>query len=241
MKLLILSDIHANHLALEAIWQRESDADAIYCAGDLVDYGPFPHEVIEWMKKHNVKAVFGNHDKALLSVFRTLGRDFSHIPPSEYLWVHENCLRLTDEDIEYLAALPETVDFTADGYRYRMAHQSDESWKPPRTAAGFDAFAENIPGPDEFPVRLILGHTHRQSIYTMIGDRTWINPGSTYYRQPDDHDKSAHYAVIEEGIISLRAAEYDRSPLLKEILPFVEKNAMKEWELRSAMFACAGC
>ena len=122
-----------------------------------------------------------------------------------------------------------------------MAHQHDPDWKPPRSAASFDAFAENVPGPAEYPVRLILGHTHRQSIYTMLGNRTWLNPGSTYYRQPDDHDKSAQYAVIEDGIMSLRAAEYDRSPLLKEILPFVESNGMKEWELKSAMFACADC
>ena len=82
MKLLIISDVHANHLSLEAIWRQEPDCDEVCCAGDLVDYGPFPHEVIDWMKKHNVKAVYGNHDRELLSSFAKFGRDFSEIPPS---------------------------------------------------------------------------------------------------------------------------------------------------------------
>ena len=239
MKLLILSDIHANHLSLEAIWEKESDSDAVYCAGDLVDYGPFPHQVITWMREHNAHAVFGNHDKELLHVFRERGRDFADVPPSEYLWRYENCLRMTDEDMEYLAALPETLDFSADGYRYRMAHQYDETWVPPRTTAAFDSFAQNTAGCNDLPVRLIFGHTHRQAIYTMAGNRVWINPGSTYYRQPDDFDKSAHYAVIENGEISLRCLPYNRDPLRTEIQPFVEKNAMKTWELKSVLFATA--
>ena len=239
MKLLILSDIHSNHLSLEAIWKKESDADAIYCAGDLVDYGPFPHEVITWMREHKVRAVFGNHDRELLRVFRERGRDFADVPPSEYLWRYENCRRMTDEDMEYLAALPETLDFSADGYRYRMAHQCDETWVPPRSTAAFDSFAENVSGCPDHPVRLIFGHTHRQGVYTMAGDRVWINPGSVYYRQPDDYDKSAHYAVIEDGEISLRCVAYDREPLRAAIRPFVENNAMKSWELKSALFACA--
>jgi len=71
----------------------------------------------------------------------------------------------------------------------------------------------------------------------MAGDRVWINPGSTYYRQPDDYDKSAQYAVVEDGEISLRSVVYDRSPLRAEVLSFAEKNAMKAWEITSAMFA----
>ena len=46
MKALILSDVHSNVIALEAIWAREGDADAIYCAGDLVDYGVYPRETL---------------------------------------------------------------------------------------------------------------------------------------------------------------------------------------------------
>ena len=66
MKLLILSDLHANLPALEAIWQAESDCDRIYCAGDLVNYGSDPHAVIDWCREHGVQAVLGNHEKNIL-------------------------------------------------------------------------------------------------------------------------------------------------------------------------------
>ena len=42
MKALIISDIHSNIYGLEAVYKKEKDSDIIYCAGDLVDYGPFP-------------------------------------------------------------------------------------------------------------------------------------------------------------------------------------------------------
>lgn len=51
MKALIISDIHANIHALRAIEKVET-WDTVYCCGDLTDYGPFPMEVIAWMKEH---------------------------------------------------------------------------------------------------------------------------------------------------------------------------------------------
>jgi predicted phosphodiesterase len=44
LKALIISDIHSNIYAVQAIWEKEKDCDRIYCAGDIVDYGPFPKE-----------------------------------------------------------------------------------------------------------------------------------------------------------------------------------------------------
>ena len=53
MKLLIISDIHGNIDALEAVWAADGWADQIYCAGDLTDYGVFPKQVIAWLKEHH--------------------------------------------------------------------------------------------------------------------------------------------------------------------------------------------
>ena len=50
MRLLILSDIHANIAALRAIEKDAGAVDAIYCAGDYVDYGTDPHEAIGWVR-----------------------------------------------------------------------------------------------------------------------------------------------------------------------------------------------
>ena len=52
MKALLIADIHSNICALEAIWNKEQDSDIIYCAGDLVDWGPFPKQVLDWVREH---------------------------------------------------------------------------------------------------------------------------------------------------------------------------------------------
>ena len=62
MKIVIVSDIHANLAALRALPER--DYDQLWCIGDLVDYGPRPHEVVQWMRGHATVAVRGNHDHA---------------------------------------------------------------------------------------------------------------------------------------------------------------------------------
>ena len=62
MKMLVISDIHANVDSLHAVWERESDADVILCAGDITDWGFHPHEVIAWLREHNAICVHGNHD-----------------------------------------------------------------------------------------------------------------------------------------------------------------------------------
>ena len=62
MKIVIVSDIHANLAALEALPEREFDQ--LWCIGDLVDYGPRPHEVVKWVNRTSTVTVRGNHDNA---------------------------------------------------------------------------------------------------------------------------------------------------------------------------------
>ena len=71
MKTLIISDLHSNIYALEAIWNKERDSDIVYCAGDLVDYGPYPKEVLNWVQSHNVHCVQGNHDRGIVNGWHT--------------------------------------------------------------------------------------------------------------------------------------------------------------------------
>ena len=219
MKLLILSDLHANLPALEAILREERDFDRIYCAGDLVDYGDTPHEVIAWCREHNVQAVAGDHDARTVKAFHDPDSLSCEVPPEEFVWLQETCAKLTPEDIDWLSALPETLDFQADGYAYRIVHKFNYplSYVCPRYRDGYDAFIKDVPKTD-LPFRLILGHTHRQTVFTLLGERVWMNPGSTSFRQADDPDKSAQYAVIEDGKISLRSVPYCRTPELEEIL-----------------------
>jgi predicted phosphodiesterase len=63
LKIVVISDIHGNIAALNALPER--DFDELWCVGDLVDYGPNPHEVVEWARLQVKVAVRGNHDHAI--------------------------------------------------------------------------------------------------------------------------------------------------------------------------------
>jgi predicted phosphodiesterase len=66
MRILVISDIHANYPALEAVLASAVTVDAVWCLGDLVGYGPFPNECIERISSlPNLTCLMGNHDSAV--------------------------------------------------------------------------------------------------------------------------------------------------------------------------------
>ena len=102
MRFLILSDIHANWDALDAVLSRaEGRYDIILNCGDLVGYGPEPNRVVDWCRATNAAVVRGNHDKAASGSRIWTGSILSpRLPrsgPSEIL---------TEENRLYLATLP---------------------------------------------------------------------------------------------------------------------------------------
>ncbi|MBX3014473.1 MAG: metallophosphoesterase [Caldilineaceae bacterium] len=213
MKALILSDIHSNIYALEAIWRAEHDSDLIYCAGDLVDYGPYPKEVIQWMRSHQVACVQGNHDAWVVHNYRE-GRIGATIPVAERAWVHHNASLLDDDDIAYLAQLPKAITFALDTIFYGMTHLYQD-YNEIVSRHAYQHFLDQLVGHERATAinRLIMGHTHRQSVRYLSDARLWLNPGSVSYRRRDDPDQSAHYAVIVDGVISLRQVAYELTPL----------------------------
>lgn len=219
MKALILSDIHSNIKALEAIWKQEHDSEVIYCAGDLVDYGPYPKEVIAWVREHRVHCVKGNHDERVVKLFHDQERLWG-VPDEERTWAHDNAQKLDEEDIAFLDSLPDAVSFTMDSIGYAMQHLYNQY----DTIQSLSAYREFWERQTDEPVRsmpvkrLIFGHTHRRAVHYLSDRELWMNPGSISYRRPDDPCKQAHYITITDGKIELKSVEYDRSPLLQETL-----------------------
>ena len=77
MKLLILSDIHANWPALEAVLNAEADYDTIAFCGDVVDYGPHPVECVRFIAREADFVVRGNQDNAVAA---TVGAAHERFP-----------------------------------------------------------------------------------------------------------------------------------------------------------------
>lgn len=241
MRILLLSDIHANAEALEAVLRDAGCVDALWCAGDLVDYGTDPHQVVSLCRERGIACVSGNHDRHLLSV-RASDEVTAFRGTRNWKWVHDNCERITPQDAAYLQDLPLHLSLTADGIAYLIQHQMREgplAYAMPESVQDFDAcWAQWYDGPPSAGMerRMIFGHTHRRCLHQLAEDRLWLNPGSVSYRRPDDADKSAHYMIIDCGRVEFHAVSYDRTSCLKRAMAYVESGAMMETELQDALF-----
>jgi len=88
MRLLLLSDIHANVTALDAALDAAKGRwDRVFCLGDIVDYGPDPNEVTERVKELAPVIIRGNHDKAVAGL--TDLEDFNPMAQIAALWTRQ--------------------------------------------------------------------------------------------------------------------------------------------------------
>jgi len=219
MKLLIVSDIHGNWPALQAVLASEPNPDAVVFCGDVVDYGPQPVECLRWLAENADHIVRGNHDNALAfdadcGCMRTF-REYSFATRA---WHRP---MLNDGDVKILASMPLRNRFEWQGKVFRMAHATpqghlseylDQSEWSSRVA-GIDA---------DF---MLLGHTHIQGMAT-YGKITVVNPGSVGLAR--DHPGKACYAVYRDGQMELKRIPYDvgRTAALLRAAP-LSKNVIE--------------
>ena len=211
MRLAVMSDIHSNLTALEAVVADIPDVDEIWCLGDTVGYGPEPNEVIALLRDRDARAVLGNHDGAALGSV-----DITWFNPDAAAAIIWTAGVLTDDSHAYLAALQTTRtdgDLTA-------VHGSprDPIWEyivsPGVALANMAAFSTRW---------CLFGHTHLPVIYAEEGSgmtglapavgevqplpegRALINPGSV--GQPRDGNRDASYLVLD---LDAHTAEFRR-------------------------------
>jgi putative phosphoesterase len=200
MKLLILSDIHGNWPALEAMLAAEPQHDAVVLCGDVVDYGPQPVECLHWMRDNADHAVRGNHDNAVGfdTDCRCMG-SFREYSVATRAW-HRTLL--DDTDYEFLRQLPTLDWFELEGKHFRMAHSTPQG--DLFEYLNMDQWGDRIGGMDaDF---ILLGHTHVQGMRT-FGGITVVNPGSIGLAR--DHGGEACYAIFQDGEIQLKRIPYD--------------------------------
>jgi putative phosphoesterase len=208
-----LYDIHANLPALEATFARvaELGADAVYCGGDLVGYGPHPNEVCQLIEQRVIPTIYGNYDYAI-------GRDLedcgcAYIDPHDreigQLSVDWTLAHTSDESKAFMRELPFDLRFELGGKRIRLVHGSPRKVneylfedKPARTFERIAALADCDV--------LAFGHTHKPWVHEYEGV-LFVNCGAV--GKPKDGDPRASFAVLRgaEGAIevSIERVAYD--------------------------------
>ncbi len=215
MRVLVLSDIHGNSIALKEIIENES-YDAVWFLGDLTDYGPNPDEVLEILKDLKPEVwVSGNHDYAnAFNVDCHCGEKTHELS----VYTRENMTKklLSEEDIKFLQRLPIRQEKEIGGKNFYFVHACP---KDPLYGYMFDFDPEcmvNEIGRKIDVDVIVYGHTHfpRNGIYGQIA---YFNPGSV--GQPRDGEPLAAYGIYfsNEEKFELRRKKYDVDEVVKRI------------------------
>jgi predicted phosphodiesterase len=202
----ILGDLHSNFSALDAVSSLLDleNVDALFCVGDVIGYGARPNEVIDFLLEHDVKAVAGNHDWALLG--RIPDDSFNPYARAALEWTRG---QLTPRAKEFLAELPLRLDFD-----------------------GFSLFHGTLPQPEEFnylqsfPTALatlaefdapvgFCGHTHVPMNFIQTEGITELN----WHFLADWHLETNQRTVVNVGSPGQPRDEIPTAPAMVYNLP----------------------
>ena len=224
MRYAILSDIHGNYVALEAVLQsiRDELVDQAVCLGDIVGYGPQPQACVQSVLKNNMMSVAGNHDFAVtekidISTFNVYAKEST-------LWTRE---ALDSEATDFLSQLPLSVEMSG----FTMVHgtlHTPELFDYVQTCYDAHLSMTEMEQPLCF-----IGHSHvpvafvgGEAITYDMGPtfrvdpdaRTIVNVGSV--GQPRDQDPRACYAIFdtETQQVDLKRVRYDIDEVCKQIV-----------------------
>ena len=174
-RLALISDIHGNGVALDAVLADVAarDADEIVCLGDVAAGGPQPREVLRRLRELGCRAVRGNADGWLLDGLPAGRSEATRRLAETVAWGRA---QLDDDDLVYVAALPANVRCSVDGLELFCCHGSPRSDLEPLLATTSETTLDELFGRVRAHV-LVAGHTHVQ-LLRRHGDSLLLNPGS---------------------------------------------------------------
>jgi len=228
MRVAVLSDIHANLAAVDAVLGSLGTVDAVWHLGDVVGYGPEPDAVVERLGAVGAVGVRGNHDDAAAG-----GESIESFTPEARLAAEWTRSRISAGTRAYLAELPERLVLSATGSvpvpgspggEYTLVHGSPRDplneylHDTSDAVANLDAFTTTY---------CLVGHTHLPMLFredrgrvraqrVEAGDilmldsrRAFLNPGSV--GQPRDGDPRAAFMLIdtEAGLVTWQRVKYE--------------------------------
>ena len=223
MKYALISDIHSNLDALQAVLGEidQHKPGKILCLGDIVGYGAQPNECVQLLRERSITSVIGNHDKAACGMEEPY--NFNPAACEAALWTRDV---LTRDNSEYLKNLPERGEY--DDFLIVHGAVSD----PDKYILSVYEAGQELELLGDAPL-CFFGHTHVRAVYVLrdgsAREATWveiesdkdvryldldkdtkylINPGSV--GQPRDRDPRASYLIYDRGgRVEFRRAEYD--------------------------------
>ena len=212
MKIAVLSDIHGNLAALEAVWQdlQAWQPEAVYCLGDLVGYGAHPNEVVAFIRERAIPTLMGNYDEGVGfdlddcgCVYKDPG--LKRLGDRSLAWTRAET---TTDNKLYLKSLPARIRPEDQQPSVLMVHGSprrmNEYLYEDRPRETFERIAK-LAGSDV----LLFGHTHLPYEKRVAGT-LFVNVGSV--GRPKDGDPRACYALVDlnrRPRVELRRVEYD--------------------------------
>ena len=198
MKILIISDLHGNYEALRAL---PEEYDELWVLGDLVNYGPEPAAVVDFVRAKSKVMVRGNHDQSI-------GYDEDPRCTPRYKKMADTTRRytasvLSEDQKKFLRELPLDLELRRPKTRFYLCHAkpSDPLYGYcPEDSPDWITEVGNI-----FTDVLLVGHTHTPFM-RRIGECLVVNPGSL--GQPKTGRPDACYAVWEDGSVQLKEYVY---------------------------------
>jgi protein phosphatase len=223
MRILIVSDLHGNAQALDVL---PTEYDQLWVLGDLVNYGPDPAIVVDFVRENANVVVRGNHDNAIgYKTDPRCSEPFRHMADAMARFTDR---QLSSDQKEYLKNLPLTEIVEVEGTRFFLCHATPSD----------PLFAYCLPESDQWLSELaaadcdvlLCGHTHIPFVREIDGSLIG-NPGSL--GQPKIGRPEACYAILENNKITLHSVPYDYETTISSIralsafgIPVEIKNAL---------------
>jgi predicted phosphodiesterase len=235
MRIAVLSDVHANLPALEACLRdaADNDAEQIIVAGDHVNCGPQPTEVLDLLRDCAFPCLRGNHED-YVAAWANGQATHEQLTAKWWFPLRWTVATLSDEHKAWLASLPPTIALATSGDpELLIAHGS------PRSAT--DSMLLGTPDADIVQMLaglhaqvFVVGHTHMPFVRRMNGSLV-VNAGSVGL--PLDGSPAASYALFtrenDDWHVELRRAAYDHEAYLRD---FASSSMVQQGEPAALLF-----
>ena len=214
MKIAVISDIHANFPALEAVMKdiRRENCEKVFCLGDLAMAGPQPHMVIDFVRKQSDWTVIqGNTDKLIAEYSQKTYEDVKQMYPMMANALADDARILEEDKKQYLKSLPPQLELEIEGVKVLLVHGSprknNENIFPNMPLNEVEEMIKHTDAD-----LIFCGHTHQPCGYQTSSKQTVVNVGSVGRPMTEVPDACYVVADFNNGGFSInhKFVDYDR-------------------------------